>query len=146
MINIWHERSDCISPLKNNLLDMKTVIFLLFLFAASVSRCCAQQDTTALPVKSGNEWQMPRDVLLRARSFSGHIQQLLGLDSITTKKLFDLYLGNTKAVDEIRIGKTSDKEKKAALAAYQREFDQKIKTVLTPAQFEKYMRESPGVH
>jgi len=93
---------------------------------------------------------MQREVLLRARSFSGEMRQLLALDSVTTKRLFDLYLGNTKAVDEIRIGKTSDKEKRSALNANQLEFDQKVRTLLTPAQFDRYMRERGagrlGVH
>jgi hypothetical protein len=129
---------------------MKSLIFLLTVVAVSVSRSSAQQDTAALPVKSGSEWQMQREVLLRARSFSGEMRQLLALDSVTTKRLFDLYLGNTKAVDEIRIGKTSDKEKRSALNANQLEFDQKVRTLLTPAQFDRYMRERGagrlGVH
>lgn len=99
------------------------------------------KDSASLPVKSGNEWQMPKDVLVRSRNFSNHCQKLLSLDSVTTQKLFQLYLGNTKSVDEIRVGNATEKEKKAALAANRQQFDQRVRPLLTAAQWDAYSRE-----
>jgi len=120
----------------------KTILFCLALGIGIPSLVHAQKkDNAPLPVKSGNEWQMPRDVLVRARNFSNHCQTLLSLDSATTQKLFQLYLGNTKSVDEIRVGNASEKEKKAALDANRQQFDQKVRPFLTPGQWDGYVRE-----
>jgi len=100
----------------------------------------AQTGEPATPVKTGNEWQMPKDVIVRSKKFSETLRQSLGLDSLTTRKVFDLYLGNTKTVDEIRVGAGSEKQKKDALAVNQLEFDEKVKSVLSPAQSETYAR------
>ena len=120
----------------------RTFLFSFTLITLPLSALIAQtSDSAQLPVKSGNEWQMPKDVLVRSRAFADHWQKLLTLDSVTTQKVFALYLGNRKPVDEIRVGAASDGEKKAALAANQREFDQKMKELLTSSQFDRYMRE-----
>jgi len=122
---------------------MKKDFFLLLLLAVGFATNLRAQskDTGVLPVKSGNEWQMPRDVLARARGFADNCQKLLHLDTVTTKKLFELYLGNTKAVDEIRVGSGSEKDKKAKLAANQQDFDQRVRPLLTASQFDQYLRE-----
>ena len=100
----------------------------------------AQTGEPAVPVRTGNEWQMPKDVLVRSKKFSEGLQQSLGLDSLTTRKIFDLYLGNTKTVDEIRVGSGSEKQKKDALAANQLEFDEEVKSLLSPAQSAAYVQ------
>ena len=117
--------------------------FLAFLLTAALSSALRAQskDSGALPVKSGNEWQMPGDVIRRSRSFAQNCQKLLALDSARTQKLFELYLGNTKPVDEIRVGSASVKDKKAALDANQQAFDERVRALLTAAQFERYQRE-----
>lgn len=98
-----------------------------------------QTGEPATPVRKGNEWQMPKDVLERSKKFSEGLRQSLGLDSPTARKVFDLYLGNTKTVDEIRVGAGSEKQKKDALAVNQLEFDEKVKFVLSPAQSAAYV-------
>jgi hypothetical protein len=120
----------------------KVILFSCVLLALTSTKAPAQSnDPATQPVKTGNEWQMPKDVLLRAKSFSDGLQKSLGLDEATTKKVFNAYLGNTKSVDEIRMGSGSEKEKKDALAANQQEFDQGLKGLLSPAQFDAYMKE-----
>jgi hypothetical protein len=101
----------------------------------------AQTDEATKPVKTGNEWQMPKDVLTRAKSFTDGLRKSLGLDDATSKKVFDIYLSNSKAIDEIRMGPGSEREKKEALTENQQELDQKLKGVLSPEQFEKYRRD-----
>lgn len=132
---------------------MKKVIVLgLLIIGLTGMRAMAQTEAeakeaeakAALPVKTGNEWQMPKDVLTRSKSFAENLQKKLGLDDATTKKVFNAYLGNVKSVDEIRVGNTSEKEKKEALAANHAEFNQVLKGILTPEQFEGYLREEKG--
>ena len=121
---------------------MKKVIqFSLILLALTSLKALAQtDDQRAKPVKSGDEWQMPKDVLLRARTFADGLQKSLGLDEATTKKVFNAYLGNTKSADEIRMEQGSEREKKEALAANQAKFDQTLKSILSPAQFDNYIK------
>jgi hypothetical protein len=83
---------------------------------------------------------MPKDVLQRAKTFSDSLQNSLNLSDAATKKVFNAYLGNTKSVDEIRMGQGSEGEKKAALTANQQAFDQILKGILTPAQFDTYIK------
>ena len=117
------------------------LISVMVLGIATIKANAQSAAERQLPEKKGDEWQMPKDILLRSRDFSQKVKKSLGLDSAATKKVFDLYLGNTKTVDEIRIGTGSAEDKKDALAANQREFDQKIKEVVTAKQFEVYMEE-----
>jgi hypothetical protein len=93
------------------------------------------------PVKTGNEWQMPKDVLTRSKNFTENLQKTLRLDDATSKKVFNAYLGNAKSVDEIRVTGKSENAMKEALAANQAEFKQVLKGILTPEQFEGYLRE-----
>lgn len=119
----------------------KVTLFSFMLLALTSLKALAQTDDQATkPIKSGDEWQMPKDVILRAKNFSEGLQKSLGLDEPTTKKVFNAYLGNTKSVDEIRMGQGSDKEKKDAIAANQAEFDQGLKGILTPEQFSRYLK------
>ena len=119
----------------------KVIVSSLILLALTSLKALAQtEDQATKPVKSGDEWQMPKDVLLRAKNFSEGLQKSLSLDEATTKKVFNAYLGNTKSVDEIRMGQGSDKEKKDALAANQAEFDQTLKGILSPGQFDNYIK------
>ncbi len=123
----------------------KVILFSCMLLALTSLRALSQTDDQATkPVKNGNEWQMPKDVLLRAKTFSENLQKSLILSDTITKKVFNAYLGNTKSVDEIRMGQGSEKEKKAALTANQEKFDQTLKGILTPAQFENYIKGKKG--
>jgi hypothetical protein len=120
----------------------KTMLISLVVLGISAIKVNAQTAAgRPLPEKKGDEWQMPKDILLRSRDFSQKVKKSLSLDSATTKKVFDLYLGNTKTVDEIRIGSGSAEDKNDALAANQREFDQKIKELVNAKQFELYMQQ-----
>jgi hypothetical protein len=121
---------------------MKKGIFLnLLLLAFTGIRALAQTDEQGTkPVQKGNEWQMPKDVLVRSSHFSEYWKKALGLDDSTTKKIFNAYLGNTKAVDEIRMGTGTEQDKKNALAANQEQFDRTLKGIFTPSQFDAYMK------
>lgn len=120
----------------------KATLFSFMLLALTSLKALAQtNDQASKPVKKGDEWQMPKDVLLRAKAFSERLQKSLNLDEAATRKVFNAYLGNTKSVDEIRMGQGSEKEKTAALAANQARFDQGLKSILTPAQFKAYSKE-----
>jgi len=119
----------------------KVTLFSFMLLALTSLKALAQtDDKTTQPVKTGNEWQMPKDVLQRAKTFSESLQKSLSLSDTATKKVFNAYLGNTKSVDEIHMGKGSESEKKAALTTNQQAFDQVLKEILTPAQFETYIK------
>jgi hypothetical protein len=121
---------------------MKKVSWLSALVLIMVCKQSSAQTTdSTIPVKVGNEWQMPKDVLIRSQNFSEDLKRSAGLDDTTTKKAFNLYLANTKSVDEIRLGSGSVKEKKDALAANGMAFDQNLKTILTAEQFERYQRD-----
>jgi hypothetical protein len=116
-------------------------VLMMLLLALTSLRTLAQSDTShSIPVKSGNEWQMPRDVLIRSKNFADSLQKLLGLDEPTKKKVFDAYLANTKPVDEIRVSGQPEQQKKAALAANQEKFVQTMKGILTASQFERYVK------
>jgi hypothetical protein len=121
---------------------MKKVILCSLIMLALISMKATAQtgDQATKPVKIGDEWQMPKDVLLRAKNFSESLQKSLGLDDAVTKKVFNAYLGNTKPVDEIRMGQGSESEKKAALVANQAEFDQTLKSILSPGGFAQYIK------
>lgn len=119
----------------------KVTLFCFILLALTSLKALAQTDGQATkPVKNGDEWQMPKDVLLRAKTFSEGLQKSLGLGEATTKKVFNAYLGNTKSIDEIRMGQGSETEKKEALTANQATFDQGLKSILTLEQFSSYMK------
>ena len=100
------------------------------------------QDTlsTGKPVKTGNEWKMPGDALTRSKKFSDNLKAKLGLDDATTKKVFQAYLANTKSVDEIPMLPITGDEKTARLKANKIAFDETLKGILSPAQFDKYSK------
>ena len=121
---------------------MKKVILCSVVFLTLGAACAfAQtQEPGSKPVKVGNQWQMPKDVLLRAKTFADKLQKSLQLDEPTTKKVFNSYMWNVKSVDEIRMGKGSQKEKKDALSLNQERFDQTLKGILSAEQFSKYLK------
>ena len=120
---------------------MKKASFLPFLALVLVGKnSLAQSIDPSTPVKVGNEWQMPKDVLLRAKNFSQDLKRSAGLNDTTTQKAFNLYLANTKSVDEIRMGQGSAKEKKDALAANSAAFDERLKDMLSASQFQQYLQ------
>jgi hypothetical protein len=120
---------------------MKKITLLSFLLLATAGgKVLAQSSNAPQPVKSGDEWQMPKELLTRAKNFSENLQKALGLDEPTTKKIFSAYLGNTKSVDEIRVGNDSEKEKADKLAANRAAFDQGLKGLMTPTQFDGYLK------
>ncbi len=100
----------------------------------------AQTARPAPPVKTGNEWKMPSDVIKRSKAFAYTLQQRLGLDSIQTRKVYDVYLANTKSVDEISVQAASGKEKEVKLRANRAAFNAKLKEILTPRQYVEYLK------
>jgi len=97
------------------------------------------------PVKTGNEWKMPADVFKRSEAYSNNLKIKLGLNDSQTKKVYDAFLANTKPVDEIQISPGSDEEKKTKLKANQAEFNETLKGILSPAQFDKYLKMKPAI-
>ena len=90
----------------------------------------AQKSEPQKPEKTGNEWKMPGDVVQRSHYFADSLKKLFNLDNETTKKLFDAYMANTKSVDEIGVMESDEKERK-----------EKLKAILSPEQFEKYLKD-----
>ena len=122
----------------------KKAFFVLILLTISGSQLSAQTTSPQKPVKTGNEWKMPTDVFKRSRSFADNMQNKFGLDSMQTKKVYDIYLENTKPLDEISVQPISEKEKEAKLNANKTAFNEKLKGIFTPAQYSKYLK-SEGV-
>ncbi len=100
--------------------------------------------TGTKPVKTGNEWRMPSDAVPHAQQFADELTKTLSLDQATAKQVFTAYLVNTKSVDEIRIGGGSEKEINSALQTNQIAFDKTLKGILSPAQFEKFIKGHVG--
>lgn len=115
-------------------------ISLLILLVINTKAMAQLSSPGAKPVKTGNEWRMPGDAIPRSQQFANELTKSLNLDETTAKKIFNAYLANTKSVDEIRIGGGDDKEKKTALQANQATFDGTLKGILSPAQFDKFIK------
>lgn len=92
------------------------------------------------PVKTGNEWRMPGDVLSRSQKFAGSLKKALNLDDATTKKLFQAYINNAKSQDEIPMLSISPEQKIEKLKENKVKFEKTIKGILTPVQFEQYLK------
>ncbi len=118
----------------------KNTLIGVMLLAIISSRLSAQTTEPQKPVKTGNEWKMPSDVFKRSKGFADNLQKKLGLDSVQTKKVYDTYLANTKPLDEISIQPISETEKKAEIKANKAAFKEKLKEILTPAQYSKYLQ------
>ncbi|MBS1915720.1 MAG: hypothetical protein JST87_05545 [Bacteroidetes bacterium] len=117
----------------------KTILTTLFFVGTFIS-LKAQQTEPQKPVKTGNEWKMPRDVVQRSHHFADSLKRILNLDEGTTKKVFDIYMANTKPVDEITITTTDEKARKEKLKANHEAFNEKLKTILSTEQFQKYIK------
>ncbi len=125
---------------------MKTTLKLLLPALLAINTTAIAQSLSspgAKPVKTGDEWRMPGDAIPRSQQFADELKKSLNLDPATTKKVFTAYLANTKPVDEIRMGTETDKEKKLALRANQTAFEETLKGVLSPAQFDRYRASKP---
>ncbi len=90
--------------------------------------------------KTGNEWHAAGDAIPRSKEFADNLTKSLALDETTSKKVFQTYLANTKSVDEIKFGDGSDAAKKEALKINADAFSEKMKQLLSPEQFTKYVR------
>lgn len=97
------------------------------------------------PVKTGNEWKMPGDALTRSKKFTDDLKDRLGLDEATSQKVFKAYLANTKPVDEIPLLSISDEEKASRLKANRLAFDETLKGILSPGQFDKYLKTAANI-
>jgi hypothetical protein len=118
-------------------------LFLLSIaaFASTISFC--QQPEK--PVKTGNEWKMPADVFKRSAAYADGLKATLHLDSSQTKKVYDAYLANTKSVDEISVI-PDEEEKKARMKANQASFNETLKGILSPSQFQTYLQKKSYGH
>ena len=119
---------------------MKTSLYICSMLVVTSLCAYGQADSKAKPKKTGNEWHAAGDAPLRSKEFADRLTKELGLDGETSKQLNNTYLANTKAVDEIKFGQGSDTDKKVALKENESIFDLKIKGILTPEQFEKYLK------
>ncbi|MEP6746886.1 MAG: hypothetical protein ABJB86_04120 [Bacteroidota bacterium] len=121
-----------------NKIALALVIFFVWHFDVY-----SQTTKPQAPVKTGNEWKMPSDVFQRAKTYSSDLQKKLGLDSVQTKRVHDIYLANTKPLDEISVAAVSDKDKTAMRKSNQVAFNEKMKTVLSGLQYQKYIKTLP---
>lgn len=55
------------------------------------------------------------------------------------EKVYEIFLANTKPLDEISVTTVSDKEKAAMRKSNQIAFDEKMKGILSAVQYQKYM-------
>jgi len=118
--------------MKRNLVSMLAVIFVLHMEGHT------QTTKPLAPAKTGNDWKMPSDVFQRAKTYSTDLQKKLGLDSLQTKKIYGIFLANTKPLDEISVAEVSDKEKAAMRKSNQLAFNEKIKSILSASQYQKF--------
>lgn len=116
------------------------VFFAAILLMTGRIELHAQSDSSQKPVKTGNEWKMPSDVFKRSRDFSNNLQKQLGLDSAQTRKVYGVYLENTKPLDEIGVLPISEKEKQSRLKANRSAFNEKLKGIFTIDQYQKYLK------
>jgi hypothetical protein len=114
------------------------IVFAQFLFSAAMLN--AQTDKPQKPVKTGNEWKMPGDVVQRSRAFATKCEKKLGLDSMQTRKVFEAYMSNTKPLDEIAVAPVSDKQKEQMVKDNTSAFNEKLKTIFKGEQFSKYIK------
>jgi hypothetical protein len=121
---------------------MKYFSLLPVILSVSICNNLFAQDTlpTGKPAKTGNEWKMPGDALTRSKKFSDNLKVKLGLNDATAQKVFQAYLSNTKSVDEIPMLPIADDEKTARLKANKVAFDETLKGILSPVQFDKYSK------
>lgn len=103
-----------------------TLIYIAFLTIASVE-LSAQITSPQKPVRTGDEWKIPSDAFKRSKDFADNLQTRLKLDSIQKKKVYDIYLSNTKPLDKIGILSISDKEKGERINANKAAFDESLK-------------------
>jgi hypothetical protein len=116
----------------------KNLLLAVLLANFCLSHLSAQ--TPEKPVKTGDEWKMPGDVIQRSKTFAAGLRKQLGLDSVQAKKVYEAYLANAKPLDEIAFLPLSDKEKDNRRKANKAAFDETLKGIFTPAQFDTYIR------
>ncbi|MBS1598807.1 MAG: hypothetical protein JST75_11340 [Bacteroidetes bacterium] len=119
---------------------MQKKIFLAIVLTSAFVSLKAQQAEPQKPEKTGDEWKMPRDVVQRSHHFADSLKKSLDLDETTTKKIFDAYMANTKPVDEINISTPDEKTRKEKLKANHEAFNEKLKSILSVGQFQKYLK------
>ena len=124
---------------------MKKKLLVLLLLTIIITVNAVSQTTPQKPVKTGNEWKMPADVFKRSETYSTNLKVKLGLSDSQTKKVYDAFLANTKPVDEIQISPGSEEEKKIKLKTNKAEFNETLKGILSPAQFDKYLKIKPAI-
>ena len=110
--------------------------FLIFISTCSI----AQTTPKTKPAKTGNEWHAAGDAISRSKEFADHLSATLGLDAPTTKKVREAYMANTKSADEIRLGPASNAVKTTALKSNKDAFDDVMKNIVTPEQFNQYLK------
>jgi len=119
----------------------KQMLLPLLVLSLSSMKLFAQTiDSASKPVKTGNEWRMPGDAVKRSQDFADMLKKNIGLDDETTKKIFQARLANTKPLDEIQVLPLSEKEKSDRLKANKAAFDETIKGILSPEQFDRYLK------
>ena len=119
---------------------MKKEILVAFALTGAAISLQAQPAEPQKPVKTGNEWKMPGDVVQRSHHFADSLKKNIGLDQETTKKVFEAYLANTKPIDEITVTTTNENDRKEKLKANHESFNETLKNILTPDQFQKYLK------
>lgn len=82
-----------------------------------------------------------------AERFTERMTKELKLNAATAKKVHDAFAKNMKQMEAVFNSKTDEKEKRAALDANRKAFEQTMKGILSPAQFAQFQKleaERPG--
>ena len=117
------------------IIQLLSVVIFVLLF----NQLRAQSDTVLKPLKTGDEWKIPGDAVKRSQAFADKLKVTLGLNDEKTKKVFQVYLANTKPVDEIAVLPLGDKEKADRLKINHMTFNEQLKAILSESEFKKYL-------
>lgn len=88
-----------------------------------------------------------RPPMPNAERFTERMTKELKLNAATAKKVHDAFAKNMKQMEAVFNSKTDEKEKRAALDANRKAFEQTMKGILSPAQFAQFQKleaERPG--
>lgn len=81
-----------------------------------------------------------RPPMPNAERFTERMTKELKLNAATAKKVHDAFAKNMKQMEAVFNSKTDEKEKRAALDANRKSFEQTMKGILSPAQFAQFQK------
>ena len=118
----------------------------LLLSFLSLSLFAQQTATPAAPAQAGTRMGKDRSMAqrpmgnpaTRAKKMTDRMTQQLGLDQVTSQKVYDVALARAQKIDAIQANSDANKAKAQALKANADDFKAKLKSILTPDQYTKF--------